>query len=89
MQLKRFGPDCPTPVNAAMASPAIRQYCRLDTSAQALLDRAFESLGLSARSITRILKVARTLADLAGLADPGAKQVAEAVQYRALDRRTR
>jgi magnesium chelatase family protein len=75
------------PVNAAMSPADLRRHCRLDRAGQALLDAAFERLGLSARALTRILKVARTIADLAGSDALRAPHVAEAIQYRALDRR--
>ena len=52
-----------------MSDRQMRAHCRLEGAAQAMLDGAFEQLGLSARALTRILKVARTLADLAGRAD--------------------
>lgn len=86
-QIERFGVDHPTPMNAAMASPEISRYCRLDGRAQRLLDDAFERLGLSTRALSRVLKVARTLADLAADEEISVAQVAEAIQYRALDRR--
>jgi magnesium chelatase family protein len=70
-----------------MGPETLRRACPLDASAQALLDAAFERLGLSARAVHRILKVARTLADLAGAEKLGAAHVAEAIQYRSLDRR--
>ena len=87
IQQLRFGPSCPTPVNAAMRAKDLKRYCLLNTKAQALLDQAFEKLGLSARSLTRVLKVARTLADLASQERIGSAQIAEAIHYRALDRR--
>jgi magnesium chelatase family protein len=62
-------------------------HCRLAAAAQKLLDRAFERLGLSARAVTRLLKVSRTIADLRGAETIGPQDVAEAIQYRALDRR--
>lgn len=71
-----------------MTSPELRRHCTLAPEAQALLDRAYEKLGLSARALERVLKVARTLADLAGRELIGATEIAEAVQYRALDRRS-
>jgi magnesium chelatase family protein len=87
VQLARFGAASPSPVNAAMTSEALRRHCRLDAAGQRLLDAAFERLGLSARAFDRILKVARTLADLAASPTIRAAQVAEAIQYRVLDRR--
>ncbi len=75
------------PVNAAMGPEALRRCCPLDGAAQTLLDTAFERLGLSARALHRILKVARTIADLAGCRNLSAAHVAEAIQYRSLDRR--
>lgn len=87
IQLERFGRATPSPVNAAMGPEAVRLCCPLDGAAQTLLDTAFERLGLSARAVHRILKVARTLADLAGSRHLSAAHVAEAIQYRSLDRR--
>src|ERR1700674_3531049 len=86
-QLARFGASSSTPVNAAMTPDHLRRHCRLDAAGQRLLDQAFERLGLSARALDRILKVARTLADLEGASDLRSAHVAEAIQYRALDRR--
>lgn len=87
IQQKRFGASCPTPVNAAMSPEDLRRYCTLDTGAQKLLDAAFERLKLSARAMTRILKVARTIADLVGQTMISAGHIGEAIQYRTLDRR--
>jgi len=86
-QRRRFPEGHPTPVNAALSPAQLRRECRLDASAQLLLDTAFDRLGLSARGLTRILKVARTIADLAGDERLGATHVAEAIQFRSLDRR--
>ena len=70
-----------------MTPEAVRRLCPLDPGGQSLLDRAFERLGLSARALARILKVARTIADLAGSAGIQTAHLAEAIQYRTLDRR--
>lgn len=68
--------------NAALSSREIDDYCPVDTASGALLRQAINRLNLSARAYHRILKVARTLADLAGAENLGAGHVAEAVQYR-------
>jgi len=72
--------------NADMTSRHMRRFCELDASSRRLLISAIERLGLSARAHDRILKVARTIADLAGCERVESAHVAEAVQYRALDR---
>jgi magnesium chelatase family protein len=72
--------------NARMGSRMIKKYCRLDANASAILDAAIERLGFSARACNRILKVARTIADLAGRPDIEMDHVAEAIQYRSFDR---
>lgn len=87
IQGDRLGEAHPTPTNAAMSAAEVARHCRLGPSAQGLLDAAFERLGLSARALSRILKVARTIADLAGATSIEPAHVAEAVQYRMLDRR--
>jgi magnesium chelatase family protein len=86
-QLARFGAASPNPVNSAMTPDDLRRHCRVDAAGQRLLDQAFEKLGLSARALDRILKVARTVADLEGAAALTPTHLAEAIQYRALDRR--
>lgn len=86
-QLERLGRSSPLPVNAAMGPETTKRHCELDEAGRALLDRAYEHLGLSARAIDRLLKVSRTIADLAGQETIAAAHVAEAIQYRALDRR--
>lgn len=73
--------------NAEMTTRAIRKYCQLGVDAQALLQSAIDQLGLSARAYDRIHKLARTIADLDGQDEIGVAHVAEAIQYRSLDRR--
>lgn len=72
--------------NAQMAAADLRAAAAIDAAASQLLERAMTNLALSARAYTRILKVARTIADLAGAERIAAAHVAEAVQYRTLDR---
>jgi magnesium chelatase family protein len=69
-----------------MTSRHLRRWCELDAHSRGILDAALERLGLSARAHDRILKVARTIADLAGSGAIGSAHVSEAIQYRALDR---
>jgi magnesium chelatase family protein len=72
--------------NAEMATRLLRRHCELDPPSRHLLEQALTRLGLSARAYDRILKVSRTIADLAGAERIETAHVAEAVQYRALDR---
>lgn len=69
-------------VNARLDSRGVERFCLPDTAGAALLQQAMSRLDLSARAYHRILRVARTLADMAGAAQPGAAHVAEAIQYR-------
>lgn len=72
--------------NAMMPSPLVKEFCRIDKAGETLLKAAMERLGLSARAYDRILKVARTIADLADSDDIRVEHLAEAIQYRSLDR---
>ena len=72
--------------NAQMSSKMLKEICVINTASQNLLKVAMEKLNLSARAYDRILKVSRTIADLSGSADIKAEHLAEAIQYRSLDR---
>ena len=65
----------------------IDEYCKLDNASQTLMKNAFEKLGLSARAYGKVLKVARTIADLEESKNIEIKHLAEAIQYRSLDRK--
>jgi magnesium chelatase family protein len=72
--------------NAQMTSKHLREVCGIEQAGEALLKRAMERLNLSARAYDRILKVSRTIADLAGSPNIKAEHLAEAIHYRSLDR---
>ena len=72
--------------NAQMSSKMLKEICVINTASQHLLKIAMEKLNLSARAYDRILKVSRTIADLSGSEDIKAEHLAEAIQYRSLDR---
>jgi magnesium chelatase family protein len=74
--------------NAHMSARDLRRYCRLSDPVESILRQAVGRLGLSARAYHRVLKIARTIADLAGAAELGPSHVSEAIQYRSLDRKT-
>ena len=86
IQKERFR-NTPIRNNAMMDEDAIKKYCTLDTHSSTLLEGAIERFSLSARAYTRILKLARTIADLEESPNIRAHHVAEAIQYRTLDRR--
>jgi len=73
--------------NAHLTAPQIRKYCPMDDAAKRILRSAFERMALSARGYDRILRVARTIADMAECEVLGAEHIAEAVQLRSLDRK--
>jgi magnesium chelatase family protein len=72
--------------NAQMSSKQVREICKINAAGETLLKTAMEKLGLSARAYDRILKVSRTIADLAGTEDIKIEHLAEAIQYRSLDK---
>ncbi len=72
--------------NAQMSNRHIKKYCQIDEASQRLLELAIDKFGLSARAYTRILKVARTIADLEGQENIQPAHLSEAIQYRSLDR---
>jgi magnesium chelatase family protein len=82
----RFQSELSVSCNAAMQSRHLRKWCQLDDASKSLLEGAIRKLGLSARASDRILKVARTIADLAGEENLQTHHVAEAIQYRTIDR---
>jgi magnesium chelatase family protein len=86
VQMKRFGGEGQR-LNSRMTSRQLRKFCVLDTECQGLMQTAMDSLGLSARAHDRILRVARTIADLEGAADIKHTHLSEAIGYRSLDRK--
>jgi magnesium chelatase family protein len=70
-----------------MGARDIKRYCAVNPEGERLLETAINKLGLSARAYSRVLKVGRTIADLAGVENIEASHIAEAIQYRSLDRR--
>ncbi|MDR3294107.1 MAG: YifB family Mg chelatase-like AAA ATPase [Clostridiales bacterium] len=88
IQRERFRYE-PMYTNSSMGNSQLDKYCKLDEGSTRLLEAAFKKLNLTARAVTRILKVARTIADMEGIANIKSEHVAEAVQYRSLDRKYR
>ena len=86
IQLQRFEKS-KLHANAQMGTREIKRYCAVKEDAERLLETAINKLGLSARAYSRVLKVGRTIADLAGAENIEASHIAEAIQYRSLDRR--
>lgn len=86
IQAERYKPYPGIYANAQMSSKLLREICIIDNASQNLLKTAMERLNLSARAYDRILKVSRTIADLAGSEKIRAEHLAEAIQYRSLDR---
>jgi magnesium chelatase family protein len=86
IQAKRYENSPGTYANAQMSSKQLKEICVINNIGQTLLKTAMERLNLSARAYDRILKVSRTIADLAGSDEIRPEHLAEAIQYRSLDR---
>lgn len=86
IQIERFGDKPDLHANAQMTPQMVREICKITEAGQNLLKKAMEKLGLSARAYDRILKVSRTIADLAGSEDIKMEHLAEAIHFRSLDR---
>lgn len=86
VQAERFRDNETIYCNAMMPSNMVKEVCAINDAGKSLLRNAMERLGLSARAYDRILKVSRTVADLAGSSDIRTEHLAEAIQYRSLDR---
>jgi magnesium chelatase family protein len=86
IQKERFRDVSGIYCNAQMSSKMLRNYCQIDQTGNTLLKTAMERLSLSARAYDRILKVARTIADLESCQSIGTAHLAEAIQLRSLDR---
>jgi magnesium chelatase family protein len=76
-----------TTTNATMSSRQVRRFCKLDAAGESLLKQAMTEMGLSARAHDKVLRIARTIADLEAAEAIAPHHLAEAIQYRRLDRR--
>ena len=85
-QQERFKTKPKITCNARMGPRELKQYCALDEATMELLKFALSDLNLSARAYDRVLKVARTIADLAGAENIASEHISEAIQFRSLDR---
>lgn len=86
IQLKRYKDDNIFS-NAELTPKLTEKYCKLDNESKEILEKAFNRLNLSARAYGRILKVARTIADLTGSKNIEKMHIAEAIQYRSIDKK--
>ena len=86
IQLERFDKRS-IHANAQMGARDLKRHCAVNSDAEKLLEHAINKLGLSARAYSRVLKVGRTIADLEGSEEIRSGHIAEAIQYRSLDRR--
>ena len=86
LQLERYRGEQKTYSNAQMLPKMLRKHCAITADGEKLLENAITRLGLSARAHDRILKVARTIADLETTENIAPKHLSEAIQYRTLDR---
>jgi len=86
IQVERYKDSEGVYANAQMSSKMLKEFCVINTASQNLIKIAMEKLNLSARAYDRILKVSRTIADLSASADIKSEHLAEAIQYRSLDR---
>lgn len=86
VQEQRFGNEKGIHANAQMTTKLMREFCTIPAAGENLIKTAMDKLGLSARAYDRILKVARTIADLSGSDEIRIEHLAEAIQYRSLDK---